>query len=353
MENIYSSKPSVGPLEAQAVSDAVLSGWVAQGPVIGQFEQAFADAHRNRHGVSCSSGMSALELAILSLRLPPFTEIIVPNLTMIAVLNAVERLDYRPKFAEVSGVVGNVTVDSIKECITDRTSAVIVVHNYGEVVEDMAEIRNLCHHHGLKLIEDCAEAHYADVARYGDVNTFSFYANKIITTGEGGMVLTNYDVYQKRMQLLRNHYFGPQRFIHEEPGLSCRMSNLSAALGLCQHNRRDEFIQRRKAIKAMYLEGFANLPIEYPTSPNSANWLMPIQGGNIDGLIHHLHEKKIETRRYFYPFHKQPLTWGSYSGYAYSEKLYENGLCLPIYPSLTDDEVGRVVDAVKGFYANV
>lgn len=352
-EFIPISKPTVGEEEAKAASSAILSGWVSQGSFIEEFERQFAESHQCDFGVACSSGTAALELALRCLDLPPDSEVIIPNLTMIAVVNAVLHAGLKPVFAEVSGIMGNVTLESVMDRVTTQTRAVIIVHNYGEPVDDASFIRHALDRAGILLIEDCAEAHYAKgVARYGKLNTFSFYANKIITTGEGGMVITNDKHLSERMKVLRNHAFGPDRFIHGEEGLSCRISNVSAAIGVCQHNRRHSFIERRRQIKKKYIKDFEWLPIQFPTSEKSANWLLPVQTEQAISLASRLQKDNIEVRRYFYPMHRQSYL-STRQDFPHSDQLYQNGLCLPIFPSMTDEEVDRVILTVRDFYANL
>jgi len=367
---IQIAKPTVEEEEKQALIEVANRGWLSQGEKVYEFEKLISTAHGKKYGCACNSGAMALILSLNAANIGHGDEVIIPDLTMIAVVNAVLAVGATPVFADSSYTsdVGNIDKITIERCLTAKTRAIILVHTYGEAITSIQKIINFAHEKGLFVIEDCAESHYAYdnentmVGSAGDFAIFSFYSNKIITTGEGGMVLTNCEDAKDRLDRLRMHCFTPGRhFWHTEQAWGVRMTDMQAAIGIVQHSKRHRFLARRKEIRKIYEENwkdnttkkcnFAN------TQKGATNWVLPILTTNRENLRKHLAENGIDHRTYFNPFHKQEfLTKYSRGGndsfyYYIAENFGEKGLYLPIYPTLTNDEILYICEKVNEFYA--
>jgi perosamine synthetase len=244
------AKPSLGEAEARAAYEAVRSGWISQGPIVERFEQSFATCHGKRFGVSCNSGTTALHLALKAADVGPGDEVVLPSLTMVACANAVLYCGATPRFVDSEPTTGNADSTWLARATSARTKAVIVPHLYGVPAIEFIEAA-LTLAPQLTIIEDCAECHYGaaggrPVGSFGRLATFSFYANKIIASGEGGMVLVDCERTAKRLRSLRSHAFSPEtHFCHEELAFGVRYTDLQAAVALVQHRRRQELLARR------------------------------------------------------------------------------------------------------------
>jgi perosamine synthetase len=356
---IQVAKPTLEQEEIDAVKQVVQDGWVSRGPKVKEFEQLIANAHNKKFGSSCNSGATALILALVAADVKAGDEVIVPDLTMIAVANAVLAIGAIPVFADsdVQSGVGNVSKITLNQCITPKTKAAIIVHTYGEPIEYTQDIVNFLHHKHIRVIEDCAESHYARdnngnvVGSCGDLSIFSFYSNKIITTGEGGMVLTdNLDV-KDRLDRIQMHAFTPgKHFWHTEHAWGVRMTDMQAAIGIEQHKKKDRFIIRRKEIRGIYEENITNSSILVPTTPGSTNWVMPILVNERQKFREHLAENGVDHRTYFNPFSQQVfLTKYVTHDNPIARLLSETGLYLPLYPTLTDDDVLYICEVINKY----
>lgn len=355
----------LGPTEERNVLAALRSGHVSgtSGEYIEQFEQAFAEYCGCAYGIATSSGSTALHLAMAVLGIGPGDEVLLPAATNIATAAAV---------VQQGGVVVPIDVEPDTWCmdpalleaaITDRTRAIVPVHLYGHPC-DMDAIRTVARRYGLAIVEDAAEAHGATyrgrkAGSLGDLSCFSFYANKIITTGEGGMVVTNRADLAQRARLLRNLAFTEPRFWHEELGFNYRMTNLQAALGVGQVERIEDTIAAKRDLARRYTERLAGirglrLPIERSWARN-VYWMFALVvesdfGITRDGLMAHLAERGIETRTMFCPMHMQPalLSRGAVRRVRcpVAEELWDRGLYLPSSPSLSDEQLDRICDAI-------
>jgi perosamine synthetase len=350
--------------ELKYLTECVTSNWISSaGPFVRRFEDAFAEATACRHAVSCSSGTAALHLVLAALGLGPGDEVVVPAFSMVATANAVRYTGATPVLADAAPGSCNVSAETIAPRITERTRAILVVHTYGHPV-DMDPVRALADRHGLLVVEDAAEAHGAlyrgrPVGSLADAATFSFYGNKIVTTGEGGMVTTQDARLAGIVRRLRDHAFSDERhFWHTYLGYNYRMTNLQAAVGLAQVERLGALVEARRENRRRYdarLAGMTGLtlPTEAP-GVSSVFWMYGVLvedefGMSRDALRVALAARGVETRTYFVPIHVQPIYRAAHRGerYPVAEALCRKGLYLPSGPGLTDADVDLVGDAVE------
>jgi len=356
------AQPFIGKQETKAVSDLVESGWISQGQKVNDFERVFSRSHGKQYGSACNSGTTALHLALAVCDVSEGDEVIMPDFTMIALANAVLLTGGTPVFADVTYGVGNLNLELIKAKITNKTKAVIVVHTYGEPIDDIIEISTYLKGRGIALIEDCAESHYAVhksgrvVGSFGDLAVFSFYANKNITTGEGGMVTTDDKEVKDRLDRVRMHAFTPgMHFTHTERAFGYRMTNMQAAMGIVQHNRHEEFMTYRGSLRRRYENNLKDIPANFleipPTTASSAWWIMPILAdGHRDSMRIALADNGIETRTYFFPMHTQAfLTEYSSGAYPISDKLGQIGFYLPLNPTLSFDDIDYISEVLVNY----
>ena len=356
--------PTLSGNEERYVLKCIRDNWVSSmGKYITEFENQFAAYVGARHGVSCSNGTAAVHLALAALGIREGDEVIAPNFTMIGTTNPVVYCNAKPVFVDSEPTTWNMDVSKLEEKITKNTKAIIPVHIYGHPV-DMDPLMETAAKYHLKVIEDAAEAHGAEykgrrAGSIGDMGCFSFYANKIITTGEGGMVVTNDDNLAEKLRSLRNHAFGIPRFVHKEVGFNYRMTNIQAAIGLAQLEQIDKFIESRRSNAKTYnellkdIEGIT-LPKELPWAKN-VYWMYGILlednfGMSKDQAMEELKKLGVETRSFFMPLHRQPAyaSLGIGGGdYPVSDELFRKGLYLPSSSSLTDEQIQEVVAGVK------
>jgi perosamine synthetase len=317
-----------------------------------------------KHGVAVSSGTAALDVAVSCLRLQPGDEVILPSFTIISCAQAITKHGGRPVLVDCDPETWCLDVDQVVARITPRTRAVMAVHMYGHPA-DMDPLRGLADRHGLVLIEDAAQAHGAEYkgrrcGGLGDISCFSFYANKIITTGEGGMVLTDHDDWAAHARAYRNLCFrSDRRFYHEELGENYRMTNLQAALGVAQLDRVDEIVAHKRAIAAAYTERLRSCEaLQLPTErewARSTFWMYGVvlkNGGRSSAdLARVLLERGVQTRPFFLGMHEQPAfhRMGLFAGeeYPVTEMLARQGLYLPSGTALQLSQVDEVAGAVK------
>lgn len=355
------ARPHLTNAEADAVAQCIKDTWISQGPRVREFERKFVKYSDTAFGSACNSGTTALQLALRVAELSSNGEVIIPNGTMIAVPNSVLSENLVPVFADADAFsqVGNVSLETIERCVTAKTTAVIVVHTYGEPVQDIKEIIEFCHDRNIIVIEDCAEAHFAKihgryVGGFGDYATYSFYSNKNITTGEGGMVCTSYTNEKRTLDRLRMHCFDPEEhFKHDQHAFGFRMTDMQAAVGLEQLKRHQQFMNRRRELYQRYIDNCNYIVL--PTVPidDHGAWVCPIlcnDSRHKGALRAHLAYHGIETRSYFRPCSMQPfLREYSRTEYPISADLFSRGFYLPIYPDLSDNEVEYVLDKINSF----
>lgn len=362
------SKPSIGSKEIMNVMECLLENQISsQGKFIEKFENEFSAACGVHYGAACSNGTTALHLALKSIGIGHGDEVILPSFTMIATANAVLYCGAKPIFVDSLPDTWNMDPSDILRVITPKTKAIIVVHTYGLPV-DMDNINEIASANGLMVVEDAAEAHgalYKDrrVGSLGDVACFSFYGNKILTTGEGGMVVSNNKQIIDRVKSLRNHCFKIPRFVHDDVGYNYRMTNIQAAIGCAQTERMYELVLSRLNIGQLYnkhLQGIRGIKLPFKTSAETDSqnvyWMygivltdeFPLSKTE---LMKYLEDSGIETRSFFYPMHKQPVFAGMGNReLPVSEMLYENGLYLPTYAELTEQDIIFITNKIRELF---
>lgn len=361
------NEPLLNGNEKKYLINCIETGWISsEGPFVKEFEEKLAASLSRKHGIAVFNGTVALEAAVAALELQPGDEVILPTFTIISCAAAIIRRGCIPVLADCDPVTWNIDVDKIEEKITARTKAIMVVHIYGLPV-DMEPVWKIADKYGLKIIEDAAEMHgqtYKGKAcgNLADISTFSFYSNKHITTGEGGMILTNDERLAERSRSLRNLCFKPEkRFVHDELGYNFRMTNLQAALGLAQLERLPEFVKRKRNMGKKYTELLSDIPqIQIPVSKTSyaenIYWVFGIVLKNnipfdAEIAMKKLAELKVGTRPFFWCMHEQPVfkKMGLFKNgkYPVSEKIARRGFYLPSGLALTETQIQKSAEALK------
>ena len=365
------NEPLLDGRELEYVAECIRTGWVSSaGHFIEAFEEQWAAYCSMRYGIAVSSGTAALQVALGCLNLEPGDEVIMPTFTIISCALAVIYNGGVPVLVDCDRHTWCMDVSQIEAKITPRTRAIMAVHIYGHPV-DMDPVRDLADKHGLVVIEDAAEAHGAEYKSrkcggLGDMACFSFYANKIITTGEGGMALTNREDYADRARALRNLCFrADRRFYHSELGHNFRLTNIQAALGLAQLERVDSLVERKRRMGCRYTELLAGvpgltLPVEEPWAKN-VYWMYGVVLDESTGLdaaqfARHLEYRGIQTRPFFLGMHEQPVfhPMGLFQGESYpvAERIARQGLYLPSGMALTDEQLEAVCGGVRDCLAD-
>lgn len=369
------NKPWLGKRELDYLAECVRTGWVSSaGRFINEFEDQWAAYCGRRYGIAVSNGTVALQLAFACLGLQPGDEVIMPTFTIISCAMGVIYNGGVPVLVDCDPKTWCMDVSQIEEKITPRTRAIMPVHIYGHPV-DMDPLLDLADKHGLAIIEDAAEVHGAEYlsgrhtdaptwrrcGSMGDVSIFSFYANKLVTTGEGGMVLTNDSQLAEKARSLQNLCFqSGRRFYHEELGYNFRMTNLQAALGLAQLERIEQIIARKRWMGAEYARRLQDipglqLPVQEPWA-KSVYWVYGVvlseeMGMEAAEFAKRLADRGVQTRPFFLGMHEQPVfrRKGLFQGQSYpvAERIARQGLYLPSGLALTEEELEYVVQAVR------
>ncbi len=357
------AQPCLKGREQTYVLDCLAQNWISsKGRYVTRFEDEFARFVGCRHALAVSNGTAALHLVLAALGLKPGDEVIVPSLTFVATANAVRYTGAEPIPADVDMETWGLDPASAAELITPRTKAIVPVHLYGQPCR-LDEIEALARQHGLKIIEDAAEAHGATykgrlVGSIGEAGCFSFFGNKIITTGEGGMVVTDDAELYEMAKILRDHGMDPERkYYHPYVGFNYRLTNIQAAIGLAQLERLEAILKKKKEIADLYLaklEGNDHF-IMPPRNDWSENvfWLFSVvlkkerPGGlTRDQILDLLKRGQVEARPFFHPIHCLP-PYDEGRSLPVSEFLSQNGLNLPSYPDMTEAEIDRVCDILN------
>lgn len=348
--------------EKKYVEDCMDTTWISSnGKYIAQFEEAFAKRLGAKHAIACSNGTVTLHAALLALGIKEGDEVIVPSFTYIATANAVKYCGATPVFADCLPDTWNIDPADIERKITARTKCIIPVHLYGNPC-DMDSIMAIAKKHGLSVIEDAAECHGAEyngkcAGTIGDIGTFSFFGNKIITTGEGGMIVTDNDELAGKMRMLKGQGMDPsRRYWFIEVGYNYRMTNIEAAIGLAQLENIDEHIRLRKRVAEWYTEELADtdsVVLQKVTDKADSVWWMfsCLLGKNVktgrDELMEKLREDGIETRPLFYPMHVMPPYFDENAGCPVSEDISARGINLPTHGLLTREDVKYICGCLK------
>jgi perosamine synthetase len=358
-------EPFIGKEEMEAVMDALQNGEISGsfGNYIPNFEKEFADYVGCKYGIAVSSGTTALHLAVAACGIKPGEEVLVSASTNIASALAIIHNNAIPVPVDSEPETWNLDLTLIESLITSKTRAIIPVHLYGHPV-DMDELMKIADKYNLIVIEDCAESHGASVrgkmtGNFGDANCFSFYANKIITTGEGGMVTTNDENLAEKLRLLRNLAFTKPRFFHEEAGYNFRMTGYQAAMGLAQVRKIEQIIKDKRRVANLYNKYLKNKPgIKTPFEADWARnvyWMYgivinPELGISRDELIKKLIDRGIDTRTFFCPMNIQPCVQ-RVAGYRQihcpvAENIWENGLYLPSSVNITEEQIAFIANSI-------
>lgn len=366
MKGIPVNEPLLDGNEKKYLAECIDTGWISsEGPFIQRFETGFAARVSRRHGIAVCNGTAAIDAAIEALGIGPGDEVIMPAFTIISCITQIIRCGAKPVLVDSEPYTWNMDVQAIEARITKRTKAIMVVHIYGLPV-DMDPVQEIAKRYNLKIIEDAAEMHgqtYRNrpCGSFGDVSTFSFYPNKHITTGEGGMIVTDDDALAASCRSLRNLCFQPERrFMHERLGWNMRMTNLQAALGVAQLERLDEFIARKREMGSRYQTLLAGLPgVQLPLAStdyaDNIYWVFGLvldESHGIDAVeaMRRLGVQGIGTRPFFCPMHLQPVLRrsGLFNGESYpvSERLYQRGFYIPSGMALTEAQAESVSEAV-------
>lgn len=354
-------QPTLSGNEKKYVNDCLDSTWISsKGKYIEAFENSFAKFIGVQHAAAVSNGTVAIHLALIALGIGPGDEVIVPSLTYIASVNPIVYTGATPVFVDSLQSSWQINPDDVRKKITSKTRAIMAVHLYGHPC-DMDALSQIAKEHGLFLIEDCAEAIGSKykgkhVGTFGDIATFSFFGNKAITTGEGGMVVTNDETLHQRSVHFKGQGLAKHRqYWHDVIGYNYRMTNICAAIGLAQLEQVDSFLLRKKEIAALYAQGFQNTGIEFHASNPDVEhsyWMCSILVSSAEKrepLRDHLAEHGIETRPLFYPVHTMPMYAGKFQRHIVAEDLGWRGINLPSYPGLTDDLVNEIITCIKNF----
>ena len=362
-EYIPLTEPDLTGNEFEYVSDCIKSNWISSlGAYIAKFENKFGEYCSVKNSVSVFNGTVALHLALASLGIKAGDEVIVPNLTFVATGNSVLYAGAKPVLVDCEPKTWNIDPDKIKEKITNRTKAIIPVHLYGHPC-DMSPIMEIAHKNDLFVIEDAAESLGAEyrgqkTGSIGDIGCFSFYGNKTLTTGEGGMCITNDKVFADKMRFLKNQAMSKdKKYWHPEVGYNYRMTNIQAAIGVAQLERIEKFIEIKRQNADLYskllkeVNGVAT-PIEEDYAKN-VYWMYSVLLDDSyrlkrEELIKKLEEEKIESRPLFYPLSTMP-TFKSEEKFPVSNNISGRGISLPSGVTLTSNDIIKVVETIKKF----
>jgi len=361
------NEPLLDGNEKKYLTECIDTGWISsEGPFVRRFEQEFADRMGRKHGIAVSNGTAALDAAVDALDIGPGDEVILPTFTIISCINQIVRCGAKPVLVDSDPVTWNMDVNQIESRITPRTKAIMVVHIFGLPV-DMDPVLELADRYGLKLIEDAAEmigqtCRGRPCGSFGDLSTFSFYPNKHVTTGEGGMILTDDDKLAEACRSLRNLCFQPhKRFVHERMGWNLRMSNMQAALGLAQLERLDEFVKRKRAMAARYFELLKNvsgvqLPLTETEYAVNIYWVFGVVLNedvpfDAEEAMRRLAKMGVGTRPFFWPMHEQPVfqRMGLFANERHpaAERMARRGFYLPSGIGLSDKHITKSAEAFK------
>jgi len=342
------ASPDLSGNELDYVTKSIMDGWISwHGPWVERFHEEFAKRHSAKYGVSCTSGTTALTLALAALNIGEGDEVIVPEFTMVATAWAVTYNRAKPVFVDCDD---NMLIDisKIEEKITPRTKAIMPVHVFGRQV-DMKAIRKLADTYGLKIVEDAALAHSFEVQ--GDITCYSFFANKILTAGEGGICVTNDEKLHERLFYLRNMAFDKMHtFLHKELGFNFRMTSMQAAIALAQLERLDEFLAKRKQIEEWYNNGLKDILQITIQPPRKLLWMYDVLAQRKDELMEYLRSNGIDSRHLFKPMSQQPMYFDPNYKNLKANHFAANGFYLPTYTKLTQEDVAFICGKIKEFY---
>jgi perosamine synthetase len=364
------NKPIFLGNEKKYLNECIDTGWISsEGPFVQRFEQEMASYVGRKYATACTSGTAALDIAVSVLNFKKGDEVIMPSSTIISCAQALTKQGLKPVLVDSNPRTFNMNVKEVEKLITPKTKAIMIVHIFGLTV-DIDPILNLAKKYELKVIEDAAQAigqEYKGVkcGSFGDISIFSFYPNKQITTGEGGMVLTDDSNLDEKAKSFRNLCFESDRFIHNELGFNYRMTNLQAAIGVAQLEKIDQIVNKKRLIGRIYNELLKDinsiyLPIESTSFCENIYWVYPIvlkdeYRSSAHDIMAKFGEKNIGTRPAFYPMHKQPVfnKMGLFinDDLPYSEKIYKKSLYIPSGLAITEEDQNIVSEVMHEILA--
>jgi len=356
-------EPILGESSKANVIQCLETNWISsRGEFIDKFEREFSRRISSAHATTVTNGTVALHLALLALDIGPGDEVIVPSFTYIASVNAIAYVGATPVFADSLADTWQLSPEDIQKKITARTKAIMVVHLYGHPADNIA-IMKIAKKHNLRVIEDCAEAFGSfigpsHVGNHGDIATFSFFGNKTITTGEGGMVTTNSPALNERVRKFKGQGLeGVREYWHDVVGYNYRMTNICAGIGLGQLELADQFLLRKKEIATKVKLATSDLPLDMLWERDgytNSFWMISIalhQAKDRDPLRKHLANFGIETRPAFYPAHTMPMYKSMARGeYPVAASLAERGINLPSSPALSDEDVNYISENIRSYF---
>ncbi len=363
------NEPVLDGNEKKYLTECIDTGWISsEGPFVAEFERRFADRVGRKHGIAVCNGSAALDAAVAAMGIDPGDEVIMPTFTIISCASAITRLGAMPVLVDCDPLTWNVDTDAIEARITAKTKAIMVVHLYGLPV-NMDPVLDIAKRHDLLVIEDAAEMigqtyNGRPCGSFGNLSTFSFYPNKHVTTGEGGMIVTDDDRLATKCRSLRNLAFSSRRFVHEELGWNFRMTNLQAAVGVAQLERLEEFVSKKRKIFSRYMELLdgtpgIQLPVAHTEYAENINWVFGIVLDNsvpfdATEAMTRLAGLGVGTRPFFWPMHEQPVfrKMGLFTGESYpcAERIARRGFYLPSGLALTEDQMSFVAAAVQRMF---
>ena len=362
------NEPLLDGSEKKYLLECIETGWISsEGPFIKQFEDKFAARVGRKHAIAVTNGTAAIDAAVAALGIGPGDEVILPTFTIISCILQIVRSGATPILVDSDPITWNMDVAQIEARISPRTKAIMVVHIYGLPVH-MEPVLEIAKRHSIRIIEDAAQMHGQTYrgkpcGSFGDISTFSFYPNKLITTGEGGMIVTDEDDLAAECRSLRNLCFQPnRRFVHERLGWNLRMTNIQAGIGLAQLERLEEFIKRKRHIGRRYHDSLSTIdgvqcPLPETDYARNIYWIFGLViheslGMDAVAAMAHLADKGIGTRPFFYPMHLQPVLkkMGAVKPQCLpkSELLSKQGFYIPSGVGLTDEQIDSVIEGVKG-----
>ncbi len=352
-------KPKIFENTSKYVKDCIESTWISsRGKYINKFETHFSSYTGIPFSTTVSNGTTALHLALCALNIGEGDEVIVPTFTYIASVNAIKYVGATPVFVDSDRDTWNLDTSKIKEIITNKTKAIMAVHIYGNACE-MNKLTSICKSNDLFLIEDCAESlgstfDQKATGSFGNVSTFSFFGNKTITTGEGGMVASNDKNIIDRVASLKNHAQSDKKYWHEEIGFNYRMTNICAAIGLSQMENINSIVTRKVEIASIYKDLLDSPKIEFQNlekNSQSSHWLVSIllnDKSTRDELAKFLEKEGIETRPLFYPASRMPMYLSDLS-FPVADELSDRGMNLPSFPDLSNSDISYISGKIKAF----
>jgi perosamine synthetase len=355
-------QPSLGNKEKENVLECLNSTWISsKGKFITQFENSFSDYIGIQHSAAVCNGTVAIHVALLALEIGDGDEVIVPSFTYIASVNAIKYTGAKPVFVDSEQTTWQIDPSKIEEKITKKTKAIMAVHLYGQPCE-MDKILSIAKKYNLFIIEDCAEAFGSlykgkHVGTFGDISTFSFFGNKTITTGEGGMVVTNDPSLIEKVIHLKGQGLAKNReYYHDIIGYNYRMTNICAAIGLAQLERADELIAKKIQIAKWYEEKLKNTSVVFHSEVGDVRhsfWMVSILFNDSverEKIREHLKQNGIETRPTFYPVHLMPMYYQEGFTLPIAEELGGRGINLPSYPDLTEIDVDFITKILSKYF---